>query len=92
MLAVFDGETSGQSSDGATLWITAEGELVRKSARAADLCTTSGPVTYGTLREPSYFEACRAEPSAFDRFDCLREAMFEAKFECSPAEESCSEF
>lgn len=67
-----------------TFRIRSDGTLNRYESSENLFCTTYGPETHGTLKDPSYFSGCLAQPDVMARFLCLNDAFLEGQEECAP--------
>lgn len=76
--------SDGPGGESVTLRILADGTALVYPSLETIFCTSTGPDTHSTLKEPGYFEGCLAQPAPEDRFLCMIPATATDLAECAP--------
>lgn len=76
--------SDGPCGEGVLLRILADGTALRYPSLETIFCTSNGPDTHNTLKEPDYFKGCLAKPDPGERFLCVIDATATELAECTP--------
>jgi hypothetical protein len=82
--------SDGPCDERIVVYILEDGTVRRNPYSDQVFCSTSGPDTRNTLKDPKYFDGCLAKADFNDGFDCMNDAFLATLEECFPYTEECS--
>jgi hypothetical protein len=83
-------ENGGQFTDHGSLWLRGDGTAVYSSIEYNDICFDEvGEIATGTLKVAEVFSDCLAVESAWERFECVRNALATKTTVCQERVENC---
>lgn len=83
--------TGGGVEENGSTSILADRAAIRSDSYSMIICGGQNPTVRGQLFNAEHFDACLADPSAQNRFDCLRGPVSAVDITCVPGSQSCGD-